>query len=214
MPVVVLSTLALKGVIEKLRPQAQLGFDATQAILRRLSEGEHADLLILTREAIDDLRKKGRVTRTALLGRSGVGLAVRKGAPRPDIRSADAFVRALSAARSVAHSKVGASGIHFSKLIEQLQIPLQKRIVVEKGPVGVVVASGEAELGIQQLCELAPVPGIDIIGPLPAAYQAVTYFAAGIPAGSRDVKGAMAIMELLRSKTARSAMLAGGMQAV
>ena len=209
----VLSTLALKGVLEKLRPAAELRFDATQAILQRLAQGEHADLLILTREAMDDLRKKGRVTRTALLGRSGVGAAVRKGAPRPDIRSPEAFVRALLAAESVAHSKVGASGIHFSKLIEQLQIQLKKRVVVEKGPVGLVVARGDAELGIQQLCELAPVAGIDIIGPLPAAYQAVTHFAAGIPAGSRDVKGAMAIMELLRSKAARGAMLAGGMQA-
>src|SRR5262245_60067502 len=126
MAVVVLSTLGLKGVLEKLRPQAQLRFDATQAILRRLAQGEPADLLILTREAMDELRKKGTVTRTAVLGRSGVGVAVRKGAPRPDIRSAEAFLRALASARSVAHSKVGASGIHFSKLIEQLQVPLQK----------------------------------------------------------------------------------------
>ena len=213
-PPVVLSTLALKGVLEKLRPQAELRFDATQAILKRLAEGERADLLILTREATDDLRKKGRVTRTCVLGRSGVGVAVRSGAPRPDIRSPEAFVRALLSASSVAHSKVGASGLHFAALLEKLGIAgqLKKRVVVEKGPVGLVVARGEAEIGIQQLCELAPVPGIDIVGPLPAQYQAVTHFAAGIPAGAADARGAMAIMQLLRSQAARSAMLANGMQ--
>jgi molybdate transport system substrate-binding protein len=214
MAIKVLSTLALKGVLEKLRPQAELGFDATQAILRRLSEGEQADLLILTREATDDLRKKGQVTRTCVLGRSGVGVAVRSGAPRPDIRSPEAFVRTLLSASSVAHSKVGASGLHFAALLDKLGIAdqLRKRIVVEKGPVGLVVARGEAEIGVQQLCELAPVPGIVIVGPFPALYQSVTHFAAGIPAGAADPKGAMAIMQLLRSKSARSAMLASGMQ--
>ena len=214
MAIKVLSTLALKGVLEKLRPQAELGFDATQAILRRLSEGEHADLLILTREATDDLRRKERVTRTCVLGRSGIGVAVRSGTPRPDIRSPEAFVRTLLAASSVAHSKVGASGLHFAALLDKLGIAgqLRKLIVVEKGPVGLVVARGEAEIGIQQLCELAPVAGIEIVGPLPAQYQAVTHFAAGIPAGAPDVRGAMAIMQLLRSKAARSAMLASGMQ--
>src|SRR5262245_37505114 len=216
MAVVVLSTLALKGVLEKLRPASELRFDATQAILKRLAQGEHADLLILTTEAIDYLRKQGRVTRSCELGRSGVGVAVRAGAAKPDIRSPEAFVSALLAAKSVAHSKVGASGLHFASLIRKLGVEnkLKKRVVVEKGPVGLAVARGEAELGIQQLCELAPVPGIDIVGPLPAAYQAVTHFAAGIPKGAADPKGAMAVMELLRSKAARSAMLASGMQPV
>jgi molybdate transport system substrate-binding protein len=211
---VVLSSLALKGVLEKLRPKAELRFDATQAILQRVAKGELADLLILTREALDGLVKKGAVTAYAPVGSSGVGVAVRIGAPRPDIKSPEAFVQALLAASSVAHSKVGASGIHFAALLKQLGIEdkLKRRVVVERGPVGLAVARGEAELGIQQLCELAPVAGISIVGPLPAPYQVVTHFYAGIPAGALHMKRAMSIIELLRSPGARSAMLGSGMK--
>src|ERR1051326_8290321 len=117
---VVLSSLALKGVLEKSRSafEAALGplelrFDATQAILERLAKGTRADLLILTAEALEDLRKDGAVTEVRALGSSGVGLAVRAGAAKPDIGSAEALVAALLAASSVAHSKVGASGLYF-----------------------------------------------------------------------------------------------------
>src|SRR5688572_19066228 len=141
---VVLSTLALKGVLEKLRPAAELRFDATQAILKRMAGGERADLLILTTEALQALRAEGRVKDLHPLGSSGVGVAVQAGAPKPDIGSVAAFLSALRSARSVAHSRVGASGIYFTQLIDRLQIRLQQRIVVEKGPVGLVVAAGEA----------------------------------------------------------------------
>jgi len=121
------------------------------------------------------------------------------GAPKPDIGSVEALKRALAAARSVAHSKVGASGIYFAELLERLDITLQERIVVEKGPVGLVVASGEAELGVQQLCELAPVRGIEIVGPLPADVQKLTYFAAGIPVTAANPQGARKLMDLIPS---------------
>lgn len=214
--IAVLSSLALKGVLEDFKPAferslgapLELRFDATQAILARLKEGEHADLLILTAEAMRDLEVKPVLD----LGSSGVGLAVRAGAPRPDIGSVDALRRTLESARSVAHSKVGASGIYFVELIERLGIKLRERVVVEKGPVGLVVASGEAEIGVQQLCELAPVRGIDIVGPLPEALQKLTYFAAGIPAAAKNPHAAAALLELLRSESARAAMRKGGLQ--
>jgi molybdate transport system substrate-binding protein len=219
MAVTVLSSLALKGVLERLRPALEqtlgpleLHFDATQAIVPRVRRGEPADLLILTREAMDELRASGAVTQAWLLGSSGVGVAVRAGAPRPDISSVDALQRALLSARSVAHSKVGASGIYFSELVDRLGIRLKKRIVVEKGPVGIAVATGEAELGVQQLCELAPVPGIEIVGPLPEPVQKLTYFSAGIPAGAADAAGARALVELLRADAARAEMIQGGLQ--
>lgn len=198
-PLCVLSTLALKGVLEKLRPKAELRFDATQAILKRIADGERADVLILTAEAIADLQKKGRVRDVRPMGSSGVGVAVRAGAPRPDIGSVDAFWHALVSARSVAHSRVGASGLYFAKLLEQSGKELKKRIVVEKGPVALVVASGEAEIGIQQLCELAPVPGIDIVGPLPGPLQALTHFAAGVTADAAEPARAAALIAQIRS---------------
>ncbi|HEU4352345.1 MAG TPA: substrate-binding domain-containing protein [Burkholderiales bacterium] len=207
MSLVVLSSLALKGVLEKSRAhlekslgtQLELHFDATQAIVPRLSAGFRADLVVLTAEAMDELAKAQRVTRVRALGSSGVGLAVRAGAPRPDISSVEALRRALLSARSVAHSKVGASGIYFVELVEKLGIAGQvRRIVVERGPVGFVVAAGEAELGVQQLCELEPVPGIDIVGPLPAPVQRITHFSAGVPADAANVAGARALMEALQ----------------
>lgn len=212
MSAVVLSTLALKGVLEKLRPEGDLRFDATQAILRRLAEGERADLLILTAEAIEDLRKKGRVTDVRAMGSSGVGLAAKAGAPRPAITTVESFWRAVTSAHSVAHSRVGASGLYFSSLLEKNNVALRKRIIVDKGPVGLVVASGEAELGIQQLCELAPVPGIEVIGPFPDAIQSVTHFAAGITTDAADPSAALALLELLRTPRARDLMHANYLQ--
>jgi molybdate transport system substrate-binding protein len=203
---VVLSSLALKGVLEKSRAQLEeslgtrleLHFDATQAIVPRLAAGFRADLVILTREAIEKLRTAGRVTQVRDVGSSGVGVAVRAGARKPDIGSVEALKHALVSANSVAHSKVGASGIYFVELLERLDIRLKKRVVVDKGPVGLAVASGEAELGVQQLCELEPVAGIDIVGPLPDAVQKVTYFSAGIPSDAANPAGARALMERLQ----------------
>ena len=201
-----------RSAFESVLGPLELRFDATQAILERLAKGASADLLILTSDALEDLRRKDQVTEIRALGSSGVGLAVRAGAPRPDIGSVDALVRALLSASSVAHSKVGASGIYFSELLEHLGIAgrLKKRIVVEKGPVGLAVAAGEAEIGVQQLCELAPVRGIDIVGPLPDPIQRVTRFAAGIPAKAANSQGASALIELFRSERIRAGMLEGG----
>jgi len=220
-PSTVLSSLALKGVLESSQSafeqavgRIDLRFDATQAILERLAQGARADLLILTSDALEDLRRKGEVTQVRALGSSGVGLAVRAGAAKPDIGSTEALVRTLLAADSVAHSKVGASGIYFSELLESLGIAgkLKKRIVVEKGPVGLAVAAGEAEIGVQQLCELAPVRGIDIVGPLPPPLQKLTYFSAGITARAKNPQAALDLVNLLTSEAARAAMLEGGMQ--
>ena len=217
MATVVLSSLALKGLLEKFRPALEralgpleLGFDATQAILQQLAAGKRADVLILTDEALRDLLVKQVVGEVIPLGSSGIGVAVRAGARKPDLSTVQAFKRSLEEASSVAQSKVGASGLYFSSLVEKLPLNLKQRIIVEKGPVGLVVASGEAEIGIQQLCELAPVPGIDIAGPLPAPLQVMTLFSAGIPTGAANPGAALELVRHLRA--ARAAMLEDGMQ--
>lgn len=216
-----MSTLAFKGLLEKHRPDLErvlgaleLVFDATQALVPRVRGGEKADLLILAEEAMAQLRVAAGLKSIWPLGRSGVGVAVRSGAPRPDIGSVEAFKQALLDASSVAHSKVGASGLYFAELIERLGIAarIKRRVVVEKGPVGLVVAAGEAELGVQQLCELAPVAGIDIVGPFPEPLQKMTAFAAGIPAAAVRPQTALALTEILRSPRMRAAMIEGGFE--
>lgn len=217
MTAVVLSTLALKGVLD----ETLAGFEresghryavqihATQALLEILRKGDPADLLVMTAEGIDSLG----LPRTDL-GRSGVGLAVRSGAPRPRIDSLEDFKRAIAGAGSVAHSRAGASGLYFAKLIGELGITPKKIVVVDKGPVALAVARGEAELGVQQLSELAPVKGIEIVGPFPDEVQVHTTFSAGIPAGCRDAGAAQALIDFLRTPAAQASMRRNYMEPV
>src|SRR6266849_13211 len=116
------------------------------------------------------------------------------GAPRPRIGSLRELQDTLLAADSVAHSRIGASGLYFAELLERLGLAdkLKKRIIVDKGPVAARVASGEAELGAQLLCELAPVPGIDIVGPLPPEVQKYYAFSAAVMTASRQPDAARA----------------------
>ena len=210
----VLSTLALKGVLGAIAPQLRARFDATKALLELIERDESADLVILTGEAIATLEKQGKLAASAPLGRSGVGVAVRLGAPKPDIGTVEALKAALLSAESVAHSKVGASGIYFAALLLEMGIAdrLKKVVIVEKGPVGEVLANGGAQIGVQQLCELAPVRGIDIVGPLPDAVQKFTTFSAGVPRSAKNPAAAHAVIDLLRSGKAAAAMMKNGMQ--
>ena len=208
-----LSTLALKGVLAKLAPQLDVEIHATQALMQHIERNEPADLLILTSEAIERLEREGKVREVRRLGSSGVGLAVRAGAARPDVGSVEALKRTLVTARSVGHSKVGASGLYFIQMIRELGIADSvKTVVVERGPVGAAVARGEAELGVQQLCELAPVPGIDIVGPFPDPLQRITAFSAGIPVSAQRPDEARSLLALLASEAGRTAMRTGRLE--
>src|SRR5262245_44618629 len=177
---------------------------ASDSIPVRLARGETADLVILTAESLDALTSEGRLmpgTRTELV-RSRIGMAVRAGAPRPDISTVDALVRTLLRARSVAYS-ASASGTYLStELFPRLGISSQmkekgRRIVSER--VGVVVARGDAEIGFQQISELLPIQGIDYVGPLPDAVQRVSTFAAAFTTGARHVEAARALISFLVS---------------
>jgi molybdate transport system substrate-binding protein len=206
----VLSTLALKGALEAAAPGLRVEFHATQALLKEIAEGKSADVVILTAEGIDQLVAQAKVDAATRLnlGRSGVGLAVRAGAKKPDIGSLDALKRTLLAASSVAHSKQGASGIYFAGLLERLSLAdkLKKRVIVEKGPVAARVASGEVELGAQLLCELAPVAGIEIVGPLPAEVQKYYAFSAAVMKSAKQADAARAFIAFLRTEPVRAAM--------
>jgi molybdate transport system substrate-binding protein len=185
--------------------------------MTQLEDGATADLVILTAEAIDDLIARGKVVAGSRrdLARSGIGVAVRRGAPKPDIATPDALERALLAARSVAHSKTGMSGIYFATVLARLGIAdeMRSRIVIpEPGtPVGEVVAAGGAELGVQQISELMPVAGIEIVGPLPAALQRITTFTAGVMTAAREAAAAGAFAELVAAQS-RELLAARGLE--
>lgn len=206
----VISTLALKGALEAAAPGLNAQFHATQALLPLIADGLTADVVILTNEGIDQLDALGKLEpgTKLVLGHSGVGLAVKAGAPKPKIGSVEELKQALLSASSVGHSAQGASGLYFAGLLDRLGIAnqLKKRVVVERGPVAVQIASGDIELGAQMLCELAPVPGIEIVGPLPDEVQAHYSFAAAAMKGAANPQAGQAFMEFLRSQPAREAM--------
>ena len=182
---------------------------ATNSLLKDLEGGAGGDLAILTAEAIDDLMSGGRVVAGSRvdLARSGIGVAVRKGAKRPDIASPEALKRALLAAKSVAHSKSGMSGIYFPTVLAHLGIAdaMKAKIVIpDPGtPIGEVVAKGGAEIGIQQISELLPVAGIEIVGPLPAALQKITTFSAGVLTAAKEPDAAAALLKFVAAESPR-----------
>lgn len=206
----VISTLALKGVLDAAAPGLRVEFHATQALLKDIAGGKSADVVILTDEGIRELANTGKLLAgtTRALGKSGVGLAVRAGAGKPDIHDLEALKKALLAADSVGHSRMGASGLYFAGLLERLGFAdkLKKRVIVDKGPVAAGVASGEIQLGAQLLCELAPVAGIDIIGPLPKEVQTYYSFSAAVMKASKNPKAATAFLDFMRTEPVRAAM--------
>lgn len=177
------------------------------AIPVRLERGEPADVLIMVGYALGDLAKNGKVipdSRVDLV-KSGIGVAVRTGAPKPDISSADTLKRALLAAKSVAYSD-SASGVYVSsEMFKKLGIENEmkdKAGMIPATPLGEIVAHGDAEIGFQQISELKPVPGIDIVGPLPADLQKITVFSAGIATASKEPEAGKALIKFLTSPAA------------
>lgn len=174
------------------------------AIPVRLERGEAIDVVIMAAPALEALIEHGKVRKDSRvdLVRSKIGLAVKAGAPRPDISTLEALKRTLLAAKSIAYSD-SASGVYLSsELFPKLgvwdQIKSKSR-KIEADPVGGVVAKGEAEIGFQQISELRPVKGIDIVGELPPGAQRVTVFAAGIPTTAQHPEAAKALIQWLAS---------------
>jgi molybdate transport system substrate-binding protein len=207
----VLSTLALRGVLlevaEDFRARSGLAiaatYTSTNAALTAIADGATADVAIVTREAVDRLVRDGAVVAgsTADLAQSGVGIAVRAGAPQPDIGTVAAFRRAILDAGSIAFSRIGASGLHFAELIERLGIAeeIRRKATISDSYVGEFAARGEVEIAVQQISELMPVKGIDIVGPLPGELQKITVFAAGIFRAAKNPDGAGKLIAYLAS---------------
>jgi molybdate transport system substrate-binding protein len=189
------------------------------AIPVRLERGEPADVLIMVGYALTDLAKQGKVipdSRVDLV-KSPIGIAVKSGAPKPDISSADTLKRALLAAKSVAYSD-SASGVYVStEMFGKLGIADEMKDKARKipaTPVGEIVARGDAEIGFQQISELLPVAGVDIVGPLPPELQKITVFSAGIATVSREPDAGKALIKFLASPAARAVIVKSGMEPI
>jgi molybdate transport system substrate-binding protein len=175
-----------------------------QAVPNRIARGERVDVVIVSGPSLDDLIAKGKVVATSRreLAISTIGAAVLAGAPKPDIGTVDAFKRALENAKSIAYSD-SVSGVYISTVLyDKLGVSDQvkaKSTMILADPVGGVIAEGKAELGFQQISELKPVKGIDIVGPIPAEIQKVTVYVAGVATNAEQPDAAAALVSFLSS---------------
>jgi molybdate transport system substrate-binding protein len=225
----VLSTMAVQPAVEALLPRfiAETGvrpdieWNTAPAFVKRLQAGETADLLILNRAGIDTMTRDGRILpgSEVTLASSPASIAVKAGAPKPDISTAEALKRSLLAARAISYSNPaagGASGIHFAKVIEQMGIAdavnAKNRFPPPAGLCAQFLPTGEVELAIQQTPELLQVAGIDIVGPLPVPFELVTVFVAGIEKSSAEAKQAKALADFLRSPMAAAVFREKGLE--
>jgi molybdate transport system substrate-binding protein len=211
----VLSTQATEEAYKELAPQFEKAsghkvttvFTGTLDALKRLSNGETYDLLIMARQQIDELSQSGKVvagSRTDI-AKSGVGAAVGRGKPKPDISTVDALKKSLLAAKSIGYS-TGPSGIYVVTMFQKMGIADEIKSKLKQTPTGVfvgsIIASGEAEIGFQQVSELSFFPGIDYVGPIPAEVQLITVFSAGIPAGTKQADAAKALVSFITAPAA------------
>jgi molybdate transport system substrate-binding protein len=189
-------------------------------LVARIEAGEMADVLILSRAGIDALRKKDKIAAGSdvTLAGSGVAIAVKAGAPKPDISTPEALKATLLKARSIAYSEPsagGASGVYFAKLLERMGIAEQMKPKTKYPPAGgfsgELLLTGEAELAVQQKPELLHVAGIEIVGFLPGDLNVVTEFVAGIMAGSKNAEMSRALIQSLRSGKAAAVFRAKGL---
>lgn len=183
-------------------------------MMRRLKDGELVDLVILSAASLDELIAAGFIGGRTDLARAGVAVAVKAGAPRPDISSGEAVKRAVLAAKSVCYS-TGPSGIYLVKLFERMGIAeaIRDKVKIAKGEfAGSVVARGDAEIGFQQMSELKPINGIDIIGHLPADIQEITTFSAGVHTRAAHAAQARELVNFLRNPESRAVITASGME--
>jgi molybdate transport system substrate-binding protein len=190
-------------------------YGSTKKFTDRIAAGETPDVVILTGGAINALIAQGKLAsgRTDV-AKSFVGVAVRKGASPPDISTVAAFIATLRAARSISRSRIGASGLHLESLITRLGLAaeLTPKIKVYDGYAAQACAEGEVEIAIQQLSELMPVVGLDIVGPLPKELQKVTMFSAGIGAATTQRAAAEKFIAYIKHRDRAAVLRANGLE--
>ena len=223
----VLSTHAALEVLGELGPQFEratghklsFSYDPANIIKRQIEGGAAFDVAIVTRSVIDDLAKEDKIVPDSRIdiARSGLGAAVRKGAPKPDISTVEGFKHTMLSAKSIVRSTEGTSGLYFEKLLDRLGIAEDMRGKITLGPSGRVaefVARGEVDMAVQQVSELLPVTGTEFVGPFPPELQLYTVFSAGVSTASRDREAAKALINFLTAPAAGPVLKAKGLEPI
>jgi molybdate transport system substrate-binding protein len=223
--IIAYSTLACEHALHDLVPmfegardhKVKITFEAGPDLMAKLRSGLAGDLVIGPSDFTDALLKEGKLLAGSRVdfARSGSAIAVRKGVPKPDVSTAEKLKAALLAARSVSFSR-GVSGLHFIRVLEQLGIAqeVNAKLVAPQGRelVGAVVARGDAEIGVQQLSELLPVEGIEILGPLPGDLQRFMVYGASLLPGAKEPAAARELVNFLKSQPAAAVFRKNGME--
>jgi molybdate transport system substrate-binding protein len=227
----VLSTHAVMEVLSELGPQFEratgqklsFSFDPANIIKRQIEDGAAFDIAIITRGALDDLTKQGKIAADSRADfvRSGLGIAVREGALKPEISTVDGFKHALLSAKSLIRSTEGTSGVYFETLLDRLGIGDEMHNKIKLGPSGRVgwrlaefVARGEVEMAVQQISELLPVHGAQFVGSFPPELQLYTTFAAGISSASENREAAESFIKFLTASSTIPLLKAKGLEPV
>jgi molybdate transport system substrate-binding protein len=213
---------AVKTVMEELAPQFEKAtghklltiYGSTNPLKAQIEQGEPMDLTILGDAAIDDLIKQGKLVATTrtVVARSGMGVVIRKGAPKPDTGTTEAFKRAFVNAKSVAYSTQGLSGVYLKGLFERLGIAEALKPKTKDARAAEAVAAGEAEIGATQVSEILPIAGAELAGPLPPEIQSYFVFVAAVSSGSKQADAANALLKFLVSPQAAPTIKANGLE--
>jgi molybdate transport system substrate-binding protein len=221
----IFTTRAIMTVVEKIGPEFErmtghtldITTDIAIRMVRRIEAHEPFDFLVASPSQMDELVRQGKIaaeTRTNLV-RSGIGVEVRAGAPKPDISSVEAFKRALLNAKSVGYLKEGQSGVYLATLLERLGIAeaiAAKTTRPDTDIVSELVAKGEIELGMVVITQIMTTPGVELVGPLPAEIQSYITFAAGVSANAKAPEAARDLLKYLRGPAALPVITAQGME--
>jgi molybdate transport system substrate-binding protein len=222
--ITVLCSNGVSSVINDLGPQfvrntghrLVLKCDLAAAVKKQIEAGAGFDVAILTAPITEDLIKQGKIVAGSSTGfvRAGIGVAVRAGAPKPDISTTAAFKSALVAAKSVVYTGQGASGTYFASLLPRLGIAEQMKAIAkpQAGGVGEMVARGEAEMAVQLIPELLAVRGIELVGPFPPELQSFIVFPTALGTGAKEPEAAKALIKFLSAPAAAPVIRSKGME--
>jgi molybdate transport system substrate-binding protein len=221
----VISSNALKTTLEQLAPAFEkatehklaITWGAAVPLKADIEKGATFDLAVLTTAAIDDLIRQGKLVAAtrAALANSGAGVAVRKGATKPDISTVDAFKNALLNAKSVAYVEQGGTGIYLKALLQRLGIAdavkVKLKLLPPENPAAHAIANGEAEIGMTQISEILPYTGAELVGPFPKEIQLTTSFAAAVGANAQQAEAASSLIKFLTAPSAAPVFKAKGL---